>query len=110
MVGVDPGSVPRTISEAMLLGFFIHEHPDAVEVVESLVYEARRQKPMSKAYGYVNKPATISVAVPDDVVKNMNGDEDRRDWYVLVRVSRSVIDKLEEEPSRIITPDTIVTP
>jgi hypothetical protein len=95
----------KQIPPEALLGFFIHEYPEFVEEVEVLVYDSTRQKQKGKSHGYTTKPATISMAVPDEVVVNMRGDEDKRDWYVMMRVRREGLDKLKnDQESRIVKP------
>jgi len=101
---------PKIPPEA-LLGFFIHEYPDYVEEVPAVVYESTRPSPKGKDKKWATKPATITMAVPDEVVVNMRGDEDKKDWYVMMRVSREGLDKLkEDQESRIVKPDSIVKP
>jgi hypothetical protein len=102
---------PQIPPEA-LLGFFIHEYPDYVEEVPTVVFGSTRPSPKGKGHGYQTKPATITMAVPDEVVVNMRGEEDQRHWYTLMRVSREGLDKLQEDQnSRIVKPtDSIVKP
>jgi hypothetical protein len=99
-----------TVPALSLLGFFIHEYPDFVEEVPMLVFESTRQKPLGKNSGWATKPATLTIVAPDEVVVNMRGDEDKRDWYVMVRVRREGMEQLQEKQERrIITPDNPLT-
>jgi hypothetical protein len=84
----------------------IHEYPTFVEEVNMVVFDSTRQKDLGKNSGWATKPATLSIACPDEVVKNMRGKEDQRDWYVMVRVRREGMEKLKERNERkIITPE-----
>jgi hypothetical protein len=47
------------------------------------------------------RPAYIELAVPDDVVKDLRGSQERADLLFLVRVPRAVIERAE---SRIVLP------
>jgi hypothetical protein len=88
-----------------LLGFFIHEYPTYVEEVPVVVVKATRHSPKGPEREYQTKPATLLMAVPDEVVVNMRGKEEMRDWYVMMRVRREGLDKLkEDQDSRIIKP------
>lgn len=102
--------IQRKVSPEMMLGFFIHEYPDYVEEVPVLVYDSRRRKQMGVSYRWAERPATITMAVPDDVVKNMRGEEDQKDWYVMMRVSREGLELLKEAQSPIIKPPGLVKP
>jgi hypothetical protein len=75
-----------------------------VSEIEFVVVDATRNSPKGKERGYGTRPATMRLAVPDEVVKNIRGDDDKRDWYVLLRVDREVLDKLE---SPIIQPELV---
>lgn len=39
------------------------------------------------------RPAYAKIAVPDDWIKNIKGDEKLRDIYVMSRIDRSVLNK-----------------
>jgi len=102
----------RKVSPEMMLGFLIHEYPTYVEEVNAVVFDSTRRKQKGKLYNYAEVPATITMAVPDEVVVNMRGEEDKKHWYVLMRVDREALDMLKdkaENPSRIIVPPTVVT-
>lgn len=103
---VVPPTEERKVPALALLGFFIHEYPDYVDEIPMVVFESTRQKDLGKGKGWQTKPATLTMAAPDEVVVNMRGDEDKRDWYVMVRVRREGMEKLQEDRERrIITPD-----
>jgi hypothetical protein len=104
---VVPPTEERKIPALSLLGFFIHEYPEYVEEIPMIVFDSTRKKSLGGKWGWQEKPATLTMITPDDVVLNMRGDEDKRDWYLMVRVSREAMQQLQEkQESRIITPDT----
>lgn len=110
------------MSAEELLAFFLTQKPDHVEEVNFVVIDSSRSAPRPGLFTPVikdtpkdfekamterrwrEKPATLRLAVPDEVVKNMRGADDQRDWYVLLRVDRGVLEQLE---SPIIQPEIV---
>ena len=73
----------------------LEKFPHRVEIttVAELLTDSRRAND--------RRPATIELAVPDQVVKDLRGSPDRGDLLFLVRVAREVVDRAE---SRIVLP------
>jgi hypothetical protein len=73
----------------------LEKFPQRVEITEvaTLLTDSRRAND--------RRPATIELAVPDQVVKDLRGSPDRGDLLFLVRVPREVVERAE---SRIVLP------
>jgi hypothetical protein len=73
----------------------LEKFPQRVEITPAadLLLDSRRANP--------KHPASIELAVPDEVVKDLRGSPDRGDLLFLVRVPREVVERAE---SRIVLP------
>jgi len=73
------------------LAFALDKYPERVEIVpiEELVTDSARQNP--------KRPAYVTLAVPDEVVKGLKGGarKEDRDLVLLVRVPRQVQERAE---------------
>lgn len=78
-----------------LLSFALAKYPESVEVVPvaELLTDSARQND--------RRPAYLTLAVPDEVVKGLRGPDSEREALFLVRVPREVAGRSE---SRIILP------
>jgi hypothetical protein len=76
------------------LSYALEKYPERVEMVpiEQIVTDSARQNP--------KRPAYVTLAVPDEIVKNLRGgrsgrgNEDR-DLVLLVRVPKEVLERSE---------------
>lgn len=80
------------------LSYALEKYPERVEMVliEELVTDSARQNP--------KRPAYLTLAVPDEVVKSLKGRRDDRDLLLLVRVPKEVLERSE---SRIVLPGEV---
>jgi hypothetical protein len=80
------------------LSYALEKYPERVEMVpiEQLVTDSARQNP--------KRPAYVTLAVPDEVVKSLKGGRDDRDLVLLVRVPKEVLERSE---SRILLPGEV---
>jgi hypothetical protein len=73
------------------LSYALEKYPERVEIVpvEQLVTDSARQN--------AKRPAYVTLAVPDEVVKSLKGDRDRedRDLVLLVRVPKEILERSE---------------
>ena len=71
------------------LTYALEKYPERVEVVplEQLVTDSARQNP--------KRPAYVTLAVPDEIVKGLKGTKDSRDLVLLVRVPKEVLERSE---------------
>jgi hypothetical protein len=71
------------------LSYALEKYPERVEMVpiEELVTDSARQNP--------KRPAYITLAVPDEVVKSLRGSREDRDLLLLVRVPKEVQERSE---------------
>jgi len=71
------------------LSYALEKYPERVEVVpiEELVTDSARQNP--------KRPAYVTLAVPDEVVKSLKGGREDRDLVLLVRVPKEVLVRSE---------------
>ncbi|HKI03542.1 MAG TPA: hypothetical protein VKK31_16305 [Thermoanaerobaculia bacterium] len=71
------------------LSYALDKYPERVEIVpiEQLVTDSARQN--------AKRPAYVTLAVPDEVVKNLKGGRDDRDLVLLVRVPKEVQQRSE---------------
>ncbi len=69
--------------------YALDKYPERVEMVpiEELVTDSARQNP--------KRPAYITLAVPDEVVKSLRGSREDRDLLLLVRVPKAVQERSE---------------
>jgi len=81
--------------DAKKLMTLLEKYPNAVEIVP--VEEAL----LDSARGSGDKPGILKLAAPDAVIKNLKGDPDRRDAFLLVHIPREI---LRREESPIILP------
>jgi hypothetical protein len=80
------------------LAYALEKYPERVEMVpiEQIVTDSARQN--------AKRPAYVTLAVPDEVVKSLKGSRDDRDLVLLVRVPREVLERSE---SRILLPGEV---
>jgi hypothetical protein len=80
------------------LAYALEKYPERVEMVpiEQIVTDSARQN--SK------RPAYVTLAVPDEVVKSLKGSRDDRDLVLLVRVPKEILERSE---SRILLPGEV---
>ena len=80
------------------LAFALEKYPERVEMVpiEQLVTDSARQNP--------KRPAYVTLAVPDEVVKSLKGAREGRDLVLLVRVPKEILERSE---SRIVLPGEV---
>ena len=80
------------------LAYALEKYPERVEMVpiEQIVTDSARQNP--------KRPAYVTLAVPDEVVKSLKGNRDDRDLVLLVRVPKEVLERSE---SRILLPGEV---
>jgi hypothetical protein len=80
------------------LAYALEKYPERVEMVpiEQIVTDSARQN--------AKRPAYVTLAVPDEVVKSLKGSRDDRDLVLLVRVPKEV---LERSKSRILLPGEV---
>ena len=71
------------------LTYALEKYPERVEVVpiEQLVTDSARQNP--------KRPAYVTLAVPDEIVKGLKGERESRDLVLLVRVPKQVLERSE---------------
>jgi hypothetical protein len=80
------------------LQFALEKYPERVEVIpiEELVLDSARQNP--------KRPAYVTLAMPDEVVKALRGKSKSGDLTLLVHVPREVLERSE---SRIVLPGEV---
>jgi hypothetical protein len=80
------------------LAYALEKYPERVEMVpiEQLVTDSARQNP--------KRPAYVTLAVPDEVVKSLKGSREDRDLVLLVRVPKEVLERSE---SRLVLPGEV---
>jgi hypothetical protein len=80
------------------LAFALEKYPERVEMVpiEQIVTDSARQNP--------KRPAYVTLAVPDEVVKSLKGGRESRDLLLLVRVPKEILERSE---SRIVLPGEV---
>lgn len=80
------------------LAYALEKYPERVEMVpiEQIVTDSARQNP--------KRPAYVTLAVPDEVVKSLRGNRDDHDLVLLVRVPKEVLERSE---SRILLPGEV---
>ncbi|HEY4562090.1 MAG TPA: hypothetical protein VIJ36_03875 [Thermoanaerobaculia bacterium] len=80
------------------LAYALEKYPERVEMVpiEQIVTDSARQN--------AKRPAYVTLAVPDEVVKSLKGSRDDRDLVLLVRVPKEVLERSE---SRILLPGEV---
>jgi hypothetical protein len=71
------------------LAYALEKYPERVEMVplEQIVTDSARQNP--------KRPAYVTLAVPDEVVKTLKGNRDDRDLVLLVRVPKEILERSE---------------
>jgi hypothetical protein len=71
------------------LSYALQKYPERVELVpiERLVTDSARQNP--------KRPAYVTLAVPDEVVKSLKGGREDRDLVLLVRVPKEILERSE---------------
>jgi hypothetical protein len=71
------------------LSYALEKYPERVEMVpiEELVTDSARQNP--------KRPAYVTLAVPDEVVKSLKGGRQDRDLVLLVRVPKEILERSE---------------
>ena len=80
------------------LSYALEKYPERVEMVpiERIVTDSARQNP--------KRPAYVTLAVPDEVVKSLKGGREERDLVLLVRVPKEILERSE---SRIVLPGEV---
>jgi hypothetical protein len=80
------------------LSYALEKYPERVEMVpiEQIVTDSARQNP--------KRPAYVTLAVPDEVVKSLKGGREERDLVLLVRVPKEILERSE---SRILLPGEV---
>ena len=71
------------------LAYALEKYPERVEMVPiaQLVTDSARQN--------AKRPAYVTLAVPDEVVKSLKGNRDDRDLVLLVRVPKEILERSE---------------
>ena len=71
------------------LAYALEKYPERVEMVpiEQIVTDSARQN--------AKRPAYVTLAVPDEVVKSLRGTRDDRDLVLLVRVPKEILERSE---------------
>ena len=73
------------------LSYALGKYPERVEMVpiEQIVTDSARQNP--------KRPAYVTLAVPDEIVKNLKGGrgDQERDLVLLVRVPKEILERSE---------------
>ena len=71
------------------LSFALEKYPERVEMVpiEEIATDSARQN--------AKRPAYVTLAVPDEVVKSLKGSRESRDLVLLVRVPKEILDRSE---------------
>jgi hypothetical protein len=72
------------------LSYALEKYPERVEMVpiEQIVTDSARQNP--------KRPAYVTLAVPDEVVKSLKGNRgEERDLVLLVRVPKEILERSE---------------
>jgi hypothetical protein len=71
------------------LAYALEKYPERIEMVpiEQIVTDSARQNP--------KRPAYVTLAVPDEVVKSLKGNRDDRDLVLLVRVPKEILERSE---------------
>ena len=71
------------------LAYALEKYPERVEMVaiEQIVTDSARQN--------AKRPAYVTLAVPDEVVKSLKGSRDDRDLVLLVRVPKEILERSE---------------
>ncbi len=73
------------------MSYALEKYPERVEMVpiEQLVTDSARQNP--------KRPAYVTLAVPDEIVKNLKGSRggEDRDLVLLVRVPKEILERSE---------------
>jgi hypothetical protein len=71
------------------LTYALEKYPERVELVplERLVTDSARRND--------KRPAYVTLAVPDEVVKSLKGNRDDRDLVLLVRVPKEILQRSE---------------
>ena len=71
------------------LSFALEKYPERVEMVpiEEIATDSARQN--------AKRPAYVTLAVPDEVVKSLKGSRESRDLVLLVRVPREILERSE---------------
>ncbi|HKV07566.1 MAG TPA: hypothetical protein VJ725_05460 [Thermoanaerobaculia bacterium] len=80
------------------LSFALEKYPERVEMVpiEEIATDSARQN--------AKRPAYVTLAVPDEVVKSLKGSRESRDLVLLVRVPKEILERSE---SRIVLPGEV---
>lgn len=72
------------------MSYALEKYPERVEMVpiEQIVTDSARQNP--------KRPAYVTLAVPDEIVKSLKGNRnEERDLVLLVRVPKEVLERSE---------------
>lgn len=93
-----PGYAVKVSREAALLVRAATEYPGEVEVVDLGPWVTDTSRQNRKG------PAKITVICPDEVVKSLEGVEEKRGVLLALWVPRAVLDDLRRQESGIATP------
>jgi hypothetical protein len=71
------------------LSFALEKYPERVEMVpiEEIATDSARKN--------AKRPAYVTLAVPDEVVKSLKGSRESRDLVLLVRVPKEILERSE---------------
>ncbi|HSN88107.1 MAG TPA: hypothetical protein VL025_15215 [Thermoanaerobaculia bacterium] len=71
------------------LSFALEKYPERVEMVpiEEIATDSARKN--------AKRPAYVTLAVPDEVVKSLKGSRESRDLLLLVRVPKEILERSE---------------
>jgi hypothetical protein len=71
------------------LTYALEKYPERVELVpiEQIATDSARQN--------AKRPAYVTLAVPDEIVKSLKGNRDDRDLVLLVRVPKEIQERSE---------------
>ncbi len=71
-----------------LLKYF-QTHPNSIEIVEI------QEILMDSTRGNDKKPGILKIAVPDEIVKNLRGEPEKRDILLIMRIPNEIKKKME---------------
>lgn len=68
---------------------YLQKYKDLIEIVEleKVLVDSSRGKEGS--------PGSIKIAVPDEIVKNLRGDKEKKDLILLIRIPNDLKKKME---------------
>ncbi len=87
-----------------LIAYTAQHHPKKLGILPL------RDALMDMARQNGKRPAYLKIAVHDDVVKNLKGDEERMDSYYLVLIPRDVAEEAKRGGPLVLEPGRLVLP